>query len=1060
MDKKVKVKVKRNIPKKLRWLFELIRWGSLAVFVACVVVIFAESAMPGAQSGQQSGEVTDVIEDGINQGYDKENLIDIKDFDIELSPKKDFYYIDDKIDFTINYTPANTSYKNLLWETSTPDLVSIDETASQFKCLNAGTAEISVKSEKNSSLKKSFSFEIKEIPVSGISISTTAVTLNINDIYVIEPQVLPSNASNKRIIYTSSDNSVASVDQNGIVTAKNSGSAEILLTSESNPEATATLSITVNESVSYDVNMIQHGDYDIWPSQSITTKGTFGPKSSNFSLNNLNIEKVGDSNNLLTITKKSVNASSNSFDLTIKCKNDVNAVDQVISVKLTYDSNGTILEDTFLVRVHHLDSIDASSIDESKIVTSYTGKIYNNTYYSTANNKTSDSITIKIPYLSSVTGAEYKYNKNNFKWEVSSNLTLSSKNYKQGVIKPKTLEACVGTVTYTPNTNYDVSYVFNIEYTVVEDSSRISDITFDKVYTVEHENKVNDLFVGQEYLDLLTNKVVATGGKFNSSFASSGVTLSIPVESQDKIEFIYEGTKITGLKTLENEGSAEILAVSTYETSIGYPNPTARTIKFNISNKPNVSKLLQNENEVTDFASPIVIGRGNETYFDYKVYNVVTLKNGTVYENELLLPFSATVEDTNVLSYNIESKVLATINGGTSKVKFSLDIPELSSLDKTIEITVDYTPVDKNSFKLSYEIFSDDQYNHPNSDCSLVPVGSKFIIRSEVNKDATDGRIGYKSSDNEILIIDQETGFAEALKVGEVIVTIYSVDDPSIFIEKAITVTNTSAPFKITIDDLEADKIKETTDQYGRVSSYEISLSYGKSYRLKIVPIQTVTSTTFKTEYVNKNGNETKKIVTLDKGGNIASKDVGDTTIKITFGNDDCSNKYSVYLTFKVERSLAYNYSQLHTLVRKLFGHYGLFLCTAMTGMVFIWMTWKEWWKKIVATGVYSVIGFAVAGFSELIQKYTPGRGPSWKDVGIDFGGFMTTTGVCIIIFLICWLVSYLIKKHKAKKLLEEQAIIPNSDKPMSAGKFAYEQRKLEKQRSKNKNNKTKKRKK
>ena len=82
------------------------------------------------------------------------------------------------------------------------------------------------------------------------------------------------------------------------------------------------------------------------------------------------------------------------------------------------------------------------------------------------------------------------------------------------------------------------------------------------------------------------------------------------------------------------------------------------------------------------------------------------------------------------------------------------------------------------------------------------------------------------------------------------------------------------------------------------------------------------------------------------------------------------------------------------------------------------------------------------------------------RNLGIDFGGFMTTTGVCIIIFLICWLVSYLIKKHKAKKLLEEQAIIPNSDKPMSAGKFAYEQRKLEKQRSKNKNNKTKKRKK
>ncbi|MBR2106915.1 MAG: VanZ family protein, partial [Treponema sp.] len=78
----------------------------------------------------------------------------------------------------------------------------------------------------------------------------------------------------------------------------------------------------------------------------------------------------------------------------------------------------------------------------------------------------------------------------------------------------------------------------------------------------------------------------------------------------------------------------------------------------------------------------------------------------------------------------------------------------------------------------------------------------------------------------------------------------------------------------------------------------------------------------------------------------------------------------------------------LHRIVRKLFGHYGLFLATALAGMIFICMTFKGWKNKIFATLVYSVIGFVVAGGSELIQKYTPGRGPSWKDVGIDFGGF------------------------------------------------------------------------
>ena len=42
------------------------------------------------------------------------------------------------------------------------------------------------------------------------------MSFGINDIYVIEPTITPYNASNKKVIYTSSNNSVASVDQSGI----------------------------------------------------------------------------------------------------------------------------------------------------------------------------------------------------------------------------------------------------------------------------------------------------------------------------------------------------------------------------------------------------------------------------------------------------------------------------------------------------------------------------------------------------------------------------------------------------------------------------------------------------------------------------------------------------------------------------------------------------------------------------------------------------------------------------------------------------------------------------
>ena len=59
------------------------------------------------------------------------------------------------------------------------------------------------------------------------------------------------------------------------------------------------------------------------------------------------------------------------------------------------------------------------------------------------------------------------------------------------------------------------------------------------------------------------------------------------------------------------------------------------------------------------------------------------------------------------------------------------------------------------------------------------------------------------------------------------------------------------------------------------------------------------------------------------------------------------------------------------------------------------------------------VIGFALAGFSELIQVYTPGRFGAWKDVGIDTAGYALTILLTVIVVAIIKLIKYLIKKKK-----------------------------------------------
>ena len=58
--------------------------------------------------------------------------------------------------------------------------------------------------------------------------------------------ILPDNATDKSIEWTSSDKAVATVDANGAVTAIKEGSAYVMVKSVSNPDVTAICEVTVS----------------------------------------------------------------------------------------------------------------------------------------------------------------------------------------------------------------------------------------------------------------------------------------------------------------------------------------------------------------------------------------------------------------------------------------------------------------------------------------------------------------------------------------------------------------------------------------------------------------------------------------------------------------------------------------------------------------------------------------------------------------------------------------------------------------------------------------------
>lgn len=86
-----------------------------------------------------------------------------------------------------------------------------------------------------------------EVVVKGISLNKGNTTLDVGGTLSVSATISPSNATNQMVKWTSSNASVAAVDENGNVKAVAAGTATITATSISNTGVKASLIITVNQ---------------------------------------------------------------------------------------------------------------------------------------------------------------------------------------------------------------------------------------------------------------------------------------------------------------------------------------------------------------------------------------------------------------------------------------------------------------------------------------------------------------------------------------------------------------------------------------------------------------------------------------------------------------------------------------------------------------------------------------------------------------------------------------------------------------------------------------------
>ena len=106
-----------------------------------------------------------------------------------------------------------------------------------------GTTTITISATDGSGVTATINVTVNGIDVTGITAED--VTVVNGETATISYTVAPAEATDPSVTFTSADETIATVDENGVVTGVSVGETTITITSVSNPEVTATITVTV-----------------------------------------------------------------------------------------------------------------------------------------------------------------------------------------------------------------------------------------------------------------------------------------------------------------------------------------------------------------------------------------------------------------------------------------------------------------------------------------------------------------------------------------------------------------------------------------------------------------------------------------------------------------------------------------------------------------------------------------------------------------------------------------------------------------------------------------------
>ena len=148
---------------------------------------------------------------------------------------------------TAEISPTNATNQQIKWSSANPDVATVDENGT-VTGVKRGTARILAEAQDGSKMRANISVTVTQ-NAEEITLNQSEITVSAGKTAVVKATVLPKETNDKNVIWSSSDESIATVNAQGRVSGVTLGDCEIICTSRSTDSVQAKVTVHVQQPV-------------------------------------------------------------------------------------------------------------------------------------------------------------------------------------------------------------------------------------------------------------------------------------------------------------------------------------------------------------------------------------------------------------------------------------------------------------------------------------------------------------------------------------------------------------------------------------------------------------------------------------------------------------------------------------------------------------------------------------------------------------------------------------------------------------------------------------------